>query len=553
MTYFNMDKFYWLNDISKTILERGYLNEGVDPIERIKEIGETVEKRKGVSGYADKFHDYMSRGWISLSSPVWANFGLDKGFPISCFSIDIQDNTVDILRAASEIGLMSKYGGGTGGYFGNLRPRGSLISTGGKSDGSVSFMEIFDTVISTISQGNTRRGAFASYLPIDHGDIEEFLTMRDNSSPIQELFPAVTIPYGWMQSMIDGDKQKRKVWAKVLESRTEKGLPYIFFDDNVNNNRPTVYKDKHIKIKHSNLCSEIMLPADENESFVCCLSSVNLLHYDQWKDTDLIETVLILLDAVMEEFIEKASKVPYFEKAVRFAQNHNAVGLGVLGWHSYLQSKMIPMEGLQAKMEINKIFKNIADRCSDTNTKLAELWGEAPILKGYNQRFATTRAVAPTTSSAFILGQVSQSIEPYDSNYYLKDTAKGKFPVKNIYLEKILDEKGKNTDETWESILEKGGSVQHLKFLSDDEKLVFRTFGEMSQLELVQNVSIMQKYIDQGISFNIKVHPDTPVKDLNKLHIEGWKLGVKTFYYQKGVNKAQELNRNLLNCQSCEG
>lgn len=546
------EQFYWLNEVSQIFLERGYLNEGVQPKERIWEIGHIVEQRKNLPGYAAKFFTYMSKGWISLSSPVWANFGLDKGLPISCFSIDIQDNTVDILRAANEIGIMSKYGGGTGGYFGNLRPRGSSISVGGKSNGSVSFMGIFDIVTNTISQGNTRRGSFAAYLPIDHGDIEEFLTIRNIGSPIQNLHYAVTVPYGWMQSMIDGDKQKRKIWAKVLESRSEKGYPYIFFDDNVNNNRPTVYKDKHIKIKHSNLCSEIMLPTDEYESFVCCLSSVNLLHFDDWQDTDLIETVLILLDTVMEEFIEKSTKIPFLEKAHEFAKNHNAVGLGVLGWHSYLQSKMLPMEGLAAKMELNKIFKTIKQQCEATSKKLAQLWGEPPLLKGYGERFTTTRAIAPTTSSAIILGQVSQSIEPYDSNYYIKDTAKGKFSIKNPYLEQLLEQYGKNTDEVWGSIIEKAGSVQHLKFLTDEEKSVFKTFKEISQLELVQNVSIMQKYVDQGISFNIKIHPDTPVKDLNKLHIEGWKLGIKTFYYQKGMNKAQELNRDLLNCVSCE-
>lgn len=546
------EDFYWLNEDSVKFLSRGYLQPGVTAKERVRQIGDIVEQRKNLPGFSDKFYTYMSRGWISLSTPVWCNFGLTSGFPISCFNIDIQDNTVDILRATAEIGMMSKYGGGTAGYFGNLRPRGSKISSGGESNGSVSFMELFDVTTNIISQGNARRGSFAAYLPITHGDIDEFLTLRDVNSPIQNLSFGVTIPYGWMQSMIDGDREKRKTWAKVLEKRSESGYPYLFFEDNVNNNKPTVYKDKHINIKSSNLCSEIMLPVNERESFVCCLSSVNLLWFDEWENTDLIETMMILLDCIMEEFIEKSARVPYFEKAHEFAKNHNAVGLGVLGWHSYLQSHMVSMEGLEAKRALNNIFRNISQKSLEASKKLAEMWGEPPLLEGYGERFTTRLAIAPTTSSAFILGQVSQSIEPYMSNIGTKDTAKGKFAYKNPFLEAVLEEKGKNTEEVWQSISEKGGSVQHLKFLSDETKNVFKIFREISHLELVQNVSIMQKYVDQGISFNFLIHPDVPLKEINALHIEAWKLGIKTLYYQRSLNKAQELSRNLLTCQSCE-
>lgn len=879
------EPFYWLNEDSINFLNRGYLESGVKPIDRIRQIGDYVESKRGIEGYSDKFYDYMSRGWISLSSPVWANFGTTRGLGISCFSIDIMDSTTDILRASSEIGVMTKQGGGTAGYFGNLRPRGSSISGGGVSNGAVSFMELFQSVTNTISQNSVRRGAFASYLPITHGDIEEFLTIRNTDSPIQDLSFGVTIPYGWMQSMIDGDKSKRKLWAKVLEKRSETGYPYIFFEDNANNNKPVMYKDKDINIKLTNLCvapntniltssgylpigdlegkfvdvwngeewsnveivktgvdqkllrvttdsgyeldctpyhkfyiqkgyykgvgenkleiievrakdlkkgdklikfdlplikgekelshayengfysgdgcltingqriylygekkqlidnfniisnwtnqpeydrmyghtdklkdkffvpdssytvesrikwlagyldadgtvtnnngsqslqagsveknflkevqlmlqtlgcdskitllreegdyllpkndgsgelglykckeiyrllingnslfklsqlglkcnrlswdvkkpnrecsqfikiesveelpelsdtfcftepkkhlgmfngiltgqcSEIMLPVSNTESFVCCLSSVNLLWYDEWKDTDLIETVLILLDTVMQEFIEKASSIPFFEKAVEFAKNHNAVGLGVLGLHSYLQSINMSMEGLPVKMKLNQIFKNIQSKCEEASEKLASLFGEVPMTEGYNRRFTTTCAIAPTTSSAIILGQVSQSIEPYDSNYYYKDTAKGKVLIKNPFLDKVLTEYGKNTDEVWRSILDKSGSVQHLKFMSDEHKSIFKTFAEISQLELIQNAAIIQKYIDQGISLNVKIHPDTPVKDINTLYIEAWKLGIKSLYYQKGVNAAHELSKNLLNCVSCE-
>lgn len=546
------EQFYWLNDYSVNFLKQGYLLEGVEPLERIRQVGDTVEKMSGIIGYSDKFYDYMGKGWISLSTPVWCNFGLQRGFGISCFGISLMDSVDDILRGASEIGMMSKYGGGTAAYFGDIRPRGSAIAGGGHSNGAVSFMEVFQSVTDTVSQNNARRGSFAAYLPIDHGDIEEFLTIRNDDSPIQTLSFAVTIPYGWMQSMIDGDKEKRKIWAKVLQKRTESGYPYLFFEDNVNSNKPLIYKEKHIKINHSQLCNEVMLPTNDKESFVCCLSSVNLLWYDEWKDTDLIDTVLVLLDCVMREFIIKSEKVPFFEKANAFAKNHNAIGIGALGMASYFQSKMIPLEGLQVKLQLNQIFKNIQDKCNIASKKYAELWGEVPMTKGYNERWVTTRSIAPTTSSALILGQVSQSIEPYESNYYIKDSAKGKIPIKNPFLEQLLEEKGMNTEDMWNNILERSGSVQHLKFLSDNEKKVFKTFAEISQLELIQNIGIIQKYIDQGISFNIKVHPGTSVKDINKLHIEGWRCGLKGMYYQKGINAAQDLNRNLLECTSCE-
>lgn len=544
--------FYWLNKDSRKFLSRGYLMEGVTPEERLKEIGDTVERLKGIEGYSEKFMDYMSRGWISLSSPVWSNFGTPFGLGISCFSIDIQDDTSDILRAASEIGMMSKHGGGTGGYFGKLRSRGSSISGGGTSNGSISFMEIFESVINTISQSGVRRGSFAAYLPIDHEDFDEFMTLRNDDSSIQNMSMAVTIPEGWMEEMIEGDSEKRKRWLKVLQKRSETGFPYIFFNDNVNNNSPQVYRDKGIKINHSNLCSEILLSTDDKESFVCCLSSLNLEHYDEWKDTDLVETVLILLDAVMEEFIQKASKIPFFEKAVEFAKNQNAVGLGVLGLHSFLQKNMLPMSGLPTKMILNQIFSNIRNKADEASKKYASIWGEPPLLEGYSERWTTKLAIAPTTSSSMILGQVSPSIEPLNSNYFLKDVAKGKFVYKNPYLKRLLKNKGKDNDEVWDSILSKGGSVQHLEFLTENEKEVFKTFGEISQMEVVQNVAIIQKYIDQGISLNTMIHPDVPVRDINKLYIEGWKLGIKTFYYQRSSNLAQELSRNILECSSCE-
>jgi ribonucleoside-diphosphate reductase alpha chain len=543
---------YWLNKQSRTFLERDYLLPGVTAEQRIKEICDRAEKILGIKGFSDKFHSYVEKGWYSFSSPVWSNFGLDRGLPISCFGIDIQDDIMDILRASSEIGAMTRYGGGTAGFFGKIRPRGSQIKNNGKTSGAVHFMELFQTITQVVSQGRMRRGFFAAYMPIDHGDIEEFLNCHTEGHPIQDLAFAVTIPEGWMQSMIDGDKNKRKLWAKVLQRRAEKGYPYIFFDDNVNNNLPQTYKDKGLKINHSQMCSEIIEYTDEEKSFVCCLSSLNLLHYDDWKDTDAVEMLTYFLDAVYTEFIDKTEGISFMEKARKFAIEHRSIGVGVLGWHSYLQSVMIPFESMEAKLLNTQIFKLIDERTLKASKELAKLYGEPKMLEGYGERFTTRVAPAPTTSSSFILGQVSPSIEPLFSNYFVKDLAKGKFTYKNPYLQKLLKDKGMNSSEVWRSIMSKGGSVQHLDFLTEREKFVFKTFGEITPLEIIQQAAGRQKYIDQSQSLNLVVHPDASLKDVNALYIEAWKLGLKTLYYQRSSNLAQETSRNIMDCASCQ-
>ena len=543
---------YWLNKQSRTFLERDYLLPGVTAEQRIKEICDRAEEILGIKGFSDKFHSYVEKGWYSFSSPVWSNFGLDRGLPISCFGIDIQDDIMDILRASSEIGAMTRYGGGTAGFFGKIRPRGSEIKNNGKTSGAVHFMELFQTITQVVSQGRMRRGFFAAYMPIDHGDIEEFLNCHTEGHPIQDLAFAVTIPEGWMQSMIDGDKKKRKLWAKVLQRRAEKGYPYIFFDDNVNNNLPQTYKDKGLKINHSQMCSEIIEYTDEEKSFVCCLSSLNLLHYDDWKDTDAVEMLTYFLDAVYTEFIDKTEGIPFMEKARKFAIEHRSIGVGVLGWHSYLQSVMIPFESMEAKLLNTQIFKLIDERTLKASKELAKQYGEPKMLEGYGERFTTRVAPAPTTSSSFILGQVSPSIEPLFSNYFVKDLAKGKFTYKNPYLQKLLKDKGMNSSEVWRSIMSKGGSVQHLDFLSEREKFVFKTFGEITPLEIIQQAAGRQKYIDQSQSLNLVIHPDASLKDVNALYIEAWKLGLKTLYYQRSSNLAQETSRNIMDCASCQ-
>ena len=547
-----MEKYYWLNSKSRTFLERGYLQNGVSPEDRIKEIAKAAEKRLCIEGFAEKFEDYMSRGWYSLASPIWANFGLERGLPISCYGSYIGDKMESILNGVAEVGMMSKVGGGTSAYFGDLRGRGAPISSGGESTGSVHFMELYETVANVVSQSNVRRGSFAGYMNIDHPDILEFLAIRNDGHAIQNMSIGVTVSNEWMTSMVDGDTEKRKIWAKVIQKRFESGYPYIFWSDNVNDDAPKIYKKKKKRIHASNLCSEIALSTDEDESFVCCLSSMNLLHYDEWKDTDAVEVLTYFLDAVISEFVDKAFHIPFMRKAVRFAEQQRAVGVGVLGWHSYLQSKSIAFESFEAKNLSAEIFKNMREKCDGATKFLASWLGEPKLLQGTGRRNVTTMAIAPTTSSSFILGQVSPSVEPLNSNYFVKDLAKGKFTYKNPYLREVLKSYDRNTPEVWQSILVSGGSVQHLHFLTDHERNVFKTFGEIPQLEIINQTVIRQKYIDQSQSINLMIHPKTSVKEVNKLLIHAWEHGVKTLYYHRGTNPSQELSRNLLNCSSCE-
>lgn len=547
-----MEKYYWINDKSQKFLERGYLKENQTAQERVREISDYAEKILNIKGFSDKFENYMSLGWFSLSSPIWSNFANNKGLPISCNGSFIADRMDSILEKAAEIGMMSKKGSGTSAYFGDLRPRGANISIGGKSSGPVHFMEIFDSIVNVVSQSNIRRGSFAAYLPVDHKDIEEFLQIRSEGNSIQNISIGVCITDKWMQDMIDGDKNNRKIWTKIIQKRFESGYPYIFFTDTINNNTSKVYKDKKLKISASNLCSEICLPSSEKESFVCDLSSLNLLHWDDWKNTDAVETLTYFLDAVMTDYINKVKDIPFMKSAYNFAVSHRALGIGVLGWHSYLQSKMIPFESMESKLLNPQIYKLIKEKSHKASAEMSIKYGEPEILKGYGLRNTTTMAIAPTTSSSFILGQVSPSIEPLNSNFFIKDLEKGKFTYKNPYLKELLIKYNKDIKGTWDNILIKGGSVQHLDFLSLNEKDVFKTFGEISQKEIVVQAAQRQKYIDQSQSLNLTIHPKTSPKEVSQLLIEGWKLGIKTFYYQRGVNPAQELGRNLLDCKSCE-
>ena len=556
--------FDWLNENSRKFLAAGYLGEGITAEQRIADIAERAEQLLEMPGFADKFYHYMSEGFYSLASPVWSNFGKERGLPISCFGSHIDDDIGNILYSQSEVGMMSKLGGGTSGYFGKIRHRGAAIKNNGEASGAVHIMRLFESMVDVVSQGSVRRGRFSPYLPIDHPDILEFLEIGKEGNPIQELTHGVTVTDSWMQEMIDGDDQKRTVWAKVLQSRGEMGYPYIFFTDNANNGAADVYKDKNLPIYASNLCTEIMLPSDHNWSFVCVLSSINLLHYDKWKDTDAVETMIYFLDAVITEFLEKLDTYKdspnrddqqtflFMERAYNFSKENRALGMGVLGWHSLLQSKMLPFDSQDAYDLNSEIFKSIKERSYKASENLADKFGEPELLKGYGRRNTTLNAVAPTTSSAFILGQVSQGIEPIWSNIYVKDIAKIKTTIKNPFLVKLLQEKGMDTPEVWRKIRERDGSVQELDFLSENEKEVFKTYSEIDQLAIIYQAANRQNHIDQGQSLNIIIHPETSTKEINKIHVTAWKLGLKSLYYQHSMNAAQKFKQKK-DCESCEG
>ena len=887
------EKYWWLTEESQAMLERGYLLPNQTVEEKLNVICKYAASfYKDEVGLKERFLEIFERGWCSLSSPIWANFGEDRGLPISCFSSFVPDDLDKIYGTLHEVAMMTKLGGGTSGYFGKLRPLGTPIKGGGISSGLMSFTELFDTTTKVVSQSGVRRGAFAAYLDIDHPEIEEFLKVKDKGHSLQTINTAVSVSDEWMKQMKDGDKEKRELWAKILKSRREKGIPYIFFSDTANRNKPQIYKDTNSTIHSSNLCvspntkiltkdgyqvigdlegetldiwngeewsevtvqktgenqkllrvktnsgyeldcteyhkfyiqkgylrgtgknkleiiekrtnelepgdklikfelpiiehgdkelkfayengfysgdgcltkqgqriylygdkknlvskfssvetwnhqlnqdriyghskslkdkffipdssysiksrlewlsgyldadgtitnnngsqslqvacvekeflkeiqlmlqelgcdskvsltrtegeyllpkndgsgdletytcqeiyrllingnslyklttlglkchrlkwdmtkpnrecshfikiesveelpdlsdtycfnepkkhlgmfngiltgqcSEIFLPTSEMESFVCCLMSMNLSTYDEWKNTDAVRLVVMILDAVMSDFIKKTKNLPYMQRAHNFAVRHRALGLGVLGWHSLLQQKMIPFESFEAQQLNTSIFKYLKEKSYEASIELGEKYGYAPIFEGVEttdtkRRNTTLMAIAPTTSSSSILGQVSPSIEPYASNYFVAGLAKGSFSRKNTELEKLLESKGKNTEDVWKNIIQNQGSVQQLGFLSENEKKVFKTFQEISPLAIIQQAAARQSFIDQGQSVNLKIPSSMGIKDINTIHMEAWELGLKSLYYQRGTSVAKEAVLEMMECKSCEG
>jgi ribonucleoside-diphosphate reductase alpha chain len=542
MTY---SKNYWLNDESRLFLKRGYFNETAE--ERIIQMAYAAEKRLGIQNFAEDFISHTENGFYSFSTPVWINFAKNKGLPISCYGSNIDDNSDSILNANREIGMMSKYGGGTSAYLGNIRERGSKISSGGEADGPVHYARMYDTVIDVFKQADSRRGSCAVWLPIEHLDVDEFLDINTEGNLIQNLQHGLTITDQWLKEMKEGDSAKRKIWAKVIEKRGEIGLPYLMFKDNSNANTP--YKELGREITASNLCSEIQLPTNSYESFVCCIGSINLLHWDKIKETNAVEIYTQFLNAVLDEFIEKAEHSKGMKRAWRFAKNHRAIGVGTLGYHSYLQSKMIEFESLEAKQNNYQIFKTLQER---TNKASQDLYNfdkrkYSCLRKGFAN--TTLMAIAPTKSSSFILGQTSMGIEPIKSNYFVKDLAKIKSVYKNPFLKAHLAKHDMDSPDIWESILHKDGSVQHLDL---PNKEVFKTFMEITPKELILQAAQRQKFIDQSQSLNLFIHPSISTKDVNALYLYAHEEGIKTLYYQFNESSAQAFSRNILDCKSCE-
>ena len=553
----------WGNtEIYVKTISKGYLLAGETPKDAYWRVATRVAQRLGKPQLASKFFDYIWRGWLNLATPVLSNTGTDRGLPISCFGIDVADSIADIGSKNLEMMLLAKHGGGVGIGINMIRPAGSKITQNGTSDGVVPFAKIYDSTILATNQGSVRRGASSVNLNIDHGDFDDWLEIREPKGDVNRqclnLHQCVVISDKFMRKVEEGDLEARRKWGKVLQKRKATGEPYIMFKGNVNKQNPEAYKQNGLKVYMTNICSEITLHTDESHSFVCCLSSLNLAKYDEWKDTDLIYTATWFLDGVLEEFIQKAKNMRGFENSVRSAEKGRALGLGVLGWHTYLQQKGMAFEGLPAQFETRKIFSQLKIESERASRDMANEYGEPLWCVGTGMRNTHLRAIAPTVSNSKLSGNVSAGVEPWAANVFTEQTSKGTFIRKNRELEKALRKIGINTKETWDKILNDGGSVQDLNELDDwgfvlgrlshrDEisqdsidrkevdwmKDVFKTFKEINQLELVKQAGIRQQYIDQAVSLNLAFPAQASPKWINQIHLEAWKQGIKTLYYMR--------------------
>lgn len=537
----------WLSEEAQLILGKGYLLPGETPRDMWKRCSLAAEKYLKIPGISREFMEIFWRGFLGGASPVLSNFGTQRGLPISCYSNHLSDSISSIYSHHKEVAALSKYGGGVGVYFGDIRPSGAPISNGGRSTGVVPFMREYDLTASVVSQGSTRRGSFALYLPIDHPDLMELLRAKDHSQGDPRKFIdsniAVTVKDAWIESMLAGDKAKHKIFAEVIKCRMISGSPYIIFIDNANNQAPDCFKQRNLEIHTSNLCSEIFLPTDENHTFVCVLSSINLARYDEWKNwkgpvtgKTVPELGVYFLDAVLEEFIHKAERLPSMGRAVRFAKKSRALGLGTMGLHALYQSKGLPFACKQARelnIEAHKLINDLALKASQD---MAKEYGEPEWCEGNGIRNATRTAIAPTKTNSVICGAVSEGIEPLVANLFAATNAKGTFVRKNPYLKKTLESIGQDTDEVWQSILDNRGSVQHLNCLSKKDKEIFLTVREIEQLELIRQTADRQPYVCQGISLNTYTDPNASAEYILRLHLAAWKSGVKSLYYMKSSN-----------------
>jgi ribonucleoside-diphosphate reductase alpha chain len=556
-------------DVYKKTISGGYLLIGETPRDAYWRVASTVARRLYKPELTQQFFDYIWNGWLCLASPVLSNTGTDRGLPISCFGIDVADSIQDIGTKNLEMMLLAKHGGGVGIGVNQIRPAGAKITGNGTSDGVVPFCKIYDSTILATNQGAVRRGAASVNINIEHPDFDEWLEIREPKGDVNRqslnLHQCAVVGDKFMRKLEQGDTKARDRWSKLIRKRKATGEPYILFKGNTNKNNPPAYKSNGLKVHMTNICSEITLHTDENHSFVCCLSSLNLAKYEEWKDTNLIYDSIWFLDGVMEEFIQRAKGLRGFENAVRSATKGRPLGLGVLGWHTYLQEKGLPFEGLLAQYETRKIFSQIKIESERASRALAEIYGEPLWCIGTGLRNTHLRAIAPTVSNSKLSGNVSSGIEPWAANVFTEQSAKGTFIRKNPTLEKVLDKFNLNTEAIWEQILRDGGSVQDIKELNDKfvgqyndipVKDVFKTFKEINQLELINQAGIRQQYIDQAVSLNLAFPSEASPKWINKVHMDAWKKGIKTLYYMRtesvlrGDIAAKAMDES---CLSCDG
>jgi ribonucleoside-diphosphate reductase alpha chain len=555
-------------EVYKKTISGGYLLNGETPRDAYNRVCSTVARRLDKPELAETFFKYIWKGWLCLASPVLSNTGTDRGLPISCFGIDVADSINDIGQKNLEMMLLAKHGGGVGIGINQIRPAGAKIKGNGTSDGVVPFCKIYDSTILATNQGSVRRGAASVNINIDHPDFEEWLEIREPKGDVNRqslnLHQCAVVGDKFMRRLEQGNQEARRKWGKLLQKRKATGEPYILFKGNTNKNNPKAYKQNALKVHMTNICSEITLHTDESHSFVCCLSSLNLAKYEEWKDTNLIYDATFFLDGVMEEFIQRAKGLAGFENAVRSAQKGRALGLGVLGWHTYLQEKGIPFEGLLSQFETRKIFSQIKIESERASMDLAGAYGEPLWCVGTGMRNTHLRAVAPTVSNSKLSGNVSPGIEPWAANVFTEQSAKGTFIRKNPTLESLLEDIGLNNEETWSKILEDGGSVQGIERLDNiligdhdiPAKEVFRTFKEINQLELVNQAGLRQQYVDQSVSLNLAFPSEATPKWINQVHMDAWKKGVKTLYYVRTESVLRgDIAASAMDpsCVSCDG
>ena len=547
-------------EVYKKTIGGGYLYNGESPKQAYERVCKTIAKQLGRPEMAEIFFEYIWQGWLCLASPVLSNTGTDRGLPISCFGIDVADSIIDIGQKNLEMMLLAKHGGGVGIGINQIRPAGAEIKMNGTSDGVVPFCKIYDSTILATNQGAVRRGAASVNINIEHDDFDEWLEIREPKGDVNRqslnLHQAAVVGDKFMRKLVAGDEVARRKWGKLLQKRKATGEPYILFKGNTNKSNPPAYKDHSLKVHMTNICSEIVLHTDENHSFVCCLSSLNLAKYDEWKNTNIIYDSIWFLDGVLEEFIQKSKYRKGFENSVRSAEKGRALGLGVMGWHTYLQGKGLPFEGLLSQYETRRIFSQIKIESERASMDLATAFGEPLWCVGTGMRNTHLRAIAPTVSNSKLGGNVSPGIEPWAANVFTDQSAKGTFIRKNPTLEKLLKSKKLDTKEIWDKILIDGGSVQDLNELNEEEKEIFKTFKEINQLELVRQAGIRQQYIDQSVSLNLAFPAEATPRWINKTHIDAWEKGIKTLYYMRteSVLRGDIAERAMdEDCLSCDG